>query len=421
MADPVSRPPLQPRLSVPAKVADPQPIKIGAKRKFTARDEAENAPLQRPATEEQSLPAVVGKPPSVREKAVALVPQTLSGSKSKSATDEATVGRNRKPLAMKSTNDDISSPKKISSSTPIEDELAAAKAISSKPRNTAGRVKPKSKSSPPVPLGPPPPSTLPKSLSEPVLLSPGSPRLMPGGAGATGGGHRGDTPPPADIPHREEPSRPSRRNRAAISYAEPNLRDKMRRPTKELYDAVTGEGKYSRRSSQAELVTPEMIEMKHEPDVEQSWKSLIVANPLSLKAKPTASDTSTASGKMPPLQDLPPTVVTDRRRRPSAAGPKVTGLVDRDSGAPESSTNADTKAVNSVSISADIYEFISTSPQHNKGEAAEPKRPTRRQSATTRRLSAAVETDRGAVLRDGPGPRRRSAMVQATAKGRLVD
>lgn len=41
------------------------------------------------------------------------------------------------------------------------------------------------------------------------------------------------------------PSRPSRRQRAVVSYAEPNLRDKMRRPTSELIDAVGG----ARRSS----------------------------------------------------------------------------------------------------------------------------------------------------------------------------
>lgn len=34
-------------------------------------------------------------------------------------------------------------------------------------------------------------------------------------------------------------ARPSRRQRSAVSYAEPNLRDKMRRPGKELVDAVT--------------------------------------------------------------------------------------------------------------------------------------------------------------------------------------
>lgn len=48
----------------------------------------------------------------------------------------------------------------------------------------------------------------------------------------------------------EEPtagSRSSRRRGAVVSYAEPNLRDKMRRPTSELIDAVGGKG--YRRSS----------------------------------------------------------------------------------------------------------------------------------------------------------------------------
>lgn len=42
-------------------------------------------------------------------------------------------------------------------------------------------------------------------------------------------------------------ARSSRRSRGSVSYAEPNLRDKMRRPTKQLVDAVAGE-KYRRIS-----------------------------------------------------------------------------------------------------------------------------------------------------------------------------
>lgn len=47
-----------------------------------------------------------------------------------------------------------------------------------------------------------------------------------------------DTPPPLEMEVDAEATRPSRRARAAVSYAEPNLRDKMRRPTKELVAAV---------------------------------------------------------------------------------------------------------------------------------------------------------------------------------------
>jgi hypothetical protein len=46
-------------------------------------------------------------------------------------------------------------------------------------------------------------------------------------------------------------SRPSRRRGAVVSYAEPNLRDKMRRPTSEMADAVIANG--SRRSSSFQL------------------------------------------------------------------------------------------------------------------------------------------------------------------------
>ncbi|KAI9893205.1 MAG: hypothetical protein M1814_000332 [Vezdaea aestivalis] len=59
-----------------------------------------------------------------------------------------------------------------------------------------------------------------------------------------------DTPPPTSDPHNNHnPSRAGRRSRGTVSYAEPNLRDKMRRPTKELVDAVTGEGRSKRLSS----------------------------------------------------------------------------------------------------------------------------------------------------------------------------
>ncbi|GKZ37590.1 hypothetical protein AbraIFM66950_009207 [Aspergillus brasiliensis] len=49
-----------------------------------------------------------------------------------------------------------------------------------------------------------------------------------------------------NVPDFSGPTRPARRQRAIVSYAEPNLRDKMRRPTKELVAAV---GDQPRRSS----------------------------------------------------------------------------------------------------------------------------------------------------------------------------
>lgn len=47
-------------------------------------------------------------------------------------------------------------------------------------------------------------------------------------------------------------SRPSRRPRGAVSYAEPNLRDKMRRPTKELAPAVAESSRHHQRATSAQ-------------------------------------------------------------------------------------------------------------------------------------------------------------------------
>ncbi|KAJ5533653.1 hypothetical protein N7494_010205 [Penicillium frequentans] len=63
-------------------------------------------------------------------------------------------------------------------------------------------------------------------------------------------------------------SRSSRRRGAVVSYAEPNLRDKMRRPTKELIDAVGQNG--SRRSSSFLLDPQSLGEAGGMPHAEES-------------------------------------------------------------------------------------------------------------------------------------------------------
>ena len=84
-----------------------------------------------------------------------------------------------------------------------------------------------------------------------------------------------DTPPPQNINAEGDGARPSRRARAAVSYAEPNLRDKMRRPTKELVDAIViADGKSSRQSSvQLEEQAPTTAKVKPEPEDDDAWKS----------------------------------------------------------------------------------------------------------------------------------------------------
>ena len=141
-----------------------------------------------------------------------------------------------------------------------------------------------------------------------------------------------DTSPPEDLNSDSQAAggRPSRRQRSAVSYAEPNLRDKMRRPTKELADAVTTDKAVRGTSVRAESAEykekpPSTVKVKkEEPNAEHTsdWKSLPVER-TSKGAEPT-SPLGNKPSNMAPIAavdsdaELPRTVLTDRRRRSSA-------------------------------------------------------------------------------------------------------
>ncbi|KAJ5112098.1 Shugoshin N-terminal [Penicillium argentinense] len=77
-------------------------------------------------------------------------------------------------------------------------------------------------------------------------------------------------------------SRPSRRRGTVVSYAEPNLRDKMRRPTKEMADAVTG-----RRSSSFQLARDSLDLPLNEHESAGSVLSDVVSNNGTSEQVPT--------------------------------------------------------------------------------------------------------------------------------------
>ncbi|CAK7209138.1 hypothetical protein SBRCBS47491_000335 [Sporothrix bragantina] len=268
--------------------------KPGGKRKFAVNDE--NAVLRGMKVgnenEKASVPAAKAKadgsvpirelknPRSIRSLVNSRKDTTESHSEAKTAVS------GRKPLSVKSTNEDISTPRKQA----ISEGKPRSNGHADKPTQLEGRVRNRTKAPLAVEiLNLPPPKTvdividddkpkkaekttpsLPsKRQEEPVQpvagtelfqepesesLCPRTPspppatlltsqRLVPVHAEGR------DTPPPADISSQGETSRPNRRSRASVSYAEPNLRDKMRRPTKELFDAVAGEGKYVQRQT----------------------------------------------------------------------------------------------------------------------------------------------------------------------------
>jgi hypothetical protein len=164
------------------------------------------------------------------------------------------------------------------------------------------------------------------------------------------------TPPPSAVDANGEAIRPSRRARAAVSYAEPNLRDKMRRPTKELFDAVSGEGKFRQRAS---------INIKEEPDDDKgpvsasksASKPTVVKEeqaeqppfcPLPLKPQESTSESDVTEA-------LPIATVTQRKRRGSS-------MAFRDSMGPAAATSGQKKVEANEGDSPNADDLQSTDP-----------------------------------------------------------
>ncbi|KJZ77106.1 hypothetical protein HIM_03427 [Hirsutella minnesotensis 3608] len=389
-----------------------QYAKAGSKRKLGARDNVENIPTHSRTDENQPF-KITAERMSTRDKIDGSALRDSVISRKEGREKKVPISNSRKPLAAKSTNDDIRSPMK-NPKTAAADKSTASKTDLTKPRPITSRSKPKTKIHPPTRAEESKPNLVATSvvdfestapLAEPTFLPPSSPEPI-----QCESAHRGDTPPPADISSTGETTRPSRRNRTAISYAEPNLRDKMRRPTKELFDAVAGEGKYARRSSQAGTPNSETFRVKRESSGGESWKT--VADPSKEAPECDQPPPSPLAGKASLSHQLPNTVVTERRRRPSSIV-KITGrpdeVTDQESG--DQHGEADTTADTSGSGDVDIYEFTSSSPQTDNEEVVVTKKSARRQTISSRRASSTTDGDKGGELKDRKSARRRSMMV----------
>ncbi|KAF4467293.1 Shugoshin [Fusarium albosuccineum] len=388
----------------------PQPVKTGSKRKLAARDDlGTNRPQK--INNENENPRIVIEKQSIREKAGGRTLKELASIR-KEARERANATGARKPLAAKSTNDDMSSPKK--SSKPVAtDEVVTAKADLVKSMGSQDRQKLKLKAQPPViieaVLRPEPtapavtelPCELGTPMMEQALLSPSSP-----GTAASKEAGRGATPPPIDINATREPSRPSRRNRTAVSYAEPNLRDKMRRPTKEMLDAVAGEGKYARRSSVAEQSAPDTARVKRESEAGDSWKKLPAANMAGTDNEPGSIPASPLAGKGSP-PELPESVAVRGGRRSSMMVQEL--AIDRGEPSDDKDTKEEDPTPDSTGFSeVDIYEFTPSSPQPEKQAPVEPKKRGRK---PLRRVSSAIQSDEGLAAKERASSRRRSMML----------
>lgn len=181
------------------------------------------------------------------------------------------------------------------------------------------------------PTIPPPTDHNPKTPAGLDLFSPtpSEPSARPEG--------RSGTPPPGDLSTlsiaTDGGTRPSRRARSAVNYAEPSLNAKMRRPGKQMVDAISGLQHHSRAMSSSvhareegsrSIVKAEPVDDNEEVDeADRRWKDLPPAHlsPLGLKGGDapllrdgTEPDTASAASQ-PPISTL---LANSRKRRESA-------------------------------------------------------------------------------------------------------
>lgn len=445
-----------------------QPLKSGAKRKFDISDEGEEerearlvaiSPEEfkytRKMAEEKSQPF---KDPVGPEKPVVRIQREVAIARAKSKdriaskahgnTPAAVPTLTRRALGPKTSNTDVAnSPKKLSK-PPIADDSAAPAGKANNINGPTMRERPRSRNEAPInvqptaePIMAPPVDILPElethasteDLFSPTASAPSATRPV-----------SRDTPPPQELGQDGEGHRPSRRARASVSYAEPNLRDKMRRETKDSAEAANGEsGKTSRHSSVNLEDEPQTaVKIKPEPGTEDdsAWKSKL----------PTTSSASAYSNS--PLSskvaDAAPAPEAPQHRRRGSQSHHASDSEELPKSGPGSAISALMAAAGSRKVKAeaaeaaepqqdplkkafgklerrmadmDIYEFEGSPPREarSRGAAAavakgaeEPlrgHRSSRRQSALG--SGAGAEKEKEGRRREGAGLR--SAGVQA--------
>jgi hypothetical protein len=210
-------------------IRDGTAVRVGAKRKFSVQDDAEKVESQ------------------VEPFRFSRRNMTSGADEEKGAKIERPQSPERPVLGSKPVNtDSVVSPKKQRSSTldkPEKKPLTTA-------RTSNGRLKITRRPTQDVP-----PLRIPSAPEQPTIaeveinldsLPPKTPAVddifsPPSTEASTQRSDNKDTPPPGDLGsgQAEPGARPSRRVRAQVSYKEPALNVKMRRPGKELVDAVT--------------------------------------------------------------------------------------------------------------------------------------------------------------------------------------
>ena len=245
-----------------------------------------------------------------------------------------------------------------------------------------------------------------------------------------------DTPPPLDLgldTGTGSFGRGSRRPKSSINYAQPNLRDKMRRPTKELVDAVGAEERARIAKAECDASKPVFIKQEEDVDAIPPWKTDAPTNDQRTRPKPT----SPLSNKIG-AADLPASVITERRKRTIVAAPNDEAIdpVKPASGAASAiaALTAGTQRLKRREEEepgrdvekgeqprepmerTSIYEFTGSSPIDPSGNTISDTRSealakTVRSSRRHSTVPASVEPGTGSIMISRRGDRRREASV----------
>lgn len=173
---------------------------------------------------------------------------------------------------------------------------------------------------------------------------------------------RSGTPPPGDLSsmsiRTDGGARPSRRARSAVNYAEPSLNAKMRRPGKQMVDAISGLQHHSRamnssgtrESGSRSIIKAEPVD---DEDVEQKWKDLPPAHLSPLGQK--SGDITSATDE-----------VENAHSAPASTALRMSSLLAnsrkrQDAGQRSSSSSRDLEDAVRKMEELDIYEFKESS------------------------------------------------------------
>ena len=229
-----------------------------------------------------------------------------------------------------------------------------------------------------------------------------------------------DTPPPPELgPDTGTGSfgRASRRPKGTVNYAQPNLRDKMRRPTKELIDAVGAEERARIAKAEGDVPNPVFIKQEEDADAVPTWKTNAPNNDGRTRPEP-ASPLDNKIG----AAELPASVITERRRRTlvpplneainpvrpaSGAASAIAALTagtqrTRQREEEEPSRDREEQAREPIERTS-IYEFTGSSPVDPSGKSVsdtgqEPLAKTIRSSRRHSSVPASTEPGKGSIM-----------------------